>query len=458
MPSPASRPVPPGAFNSSSGIDRQGESRVHGHALRAQGADLVTRDLRRLLLPGGDGLKDARQTAACLGPHRPKSASALRPVRPRSFSTSTGPCHRSSGITAMPRFPMKPARRLHGWLSGRPSRSSAAATLPTCATGVGIDGVIYAGSHGFDIAGPGGMTERPEEARGFEEPIERAEADLHDALSGIEGARIERKTFAIAVHFREASGEDVARIENAVDDVAGPSTRGLRKGPRQEGDRDPAARRLGQGPRRRLVAGTYRDGTGRRAAGLSRRRPHGWKTPSPRSARRAFWSPCAAGRASTLADYALADPGERAPLHPTGSPNRMRPLPTEAHMSRRLVHALRRLRARSRRASRNPLRARERLYRLARRSPRRGGRTTCIIPAPISPADMIASPRRWTSTGSRTKTPRQPAELAAARHADRRRAMDPADDVEYLDYRQEFDLRAGVLTRQPAVSRRRTAA
>ena len=88
---------------------------------------------------------------------------------------------------------------------------------------VGIDEVIYAGSHGFDIAGPDGLEERPDEAEGFFlRPIEEADADLRDALSGIEGTDVERKTFSVAVHYRRAAETDVAAIEDAVDRIVGP--------------------------------------------------------------------------------------------------------------------------------------------------------------------------------------------------------------------------------------------
>jgi len=217
-----------GRFQLVVGIDRQGESRLHGHALRAQGADLVTRDLRRLLLPGGDGLKTLDRLPLVWD--RIDEIGERLKARPPAvfldFDGTLSPIVRDYRDAAISDETRAAVARL---AERAPVAIISGRDLADLRDRVGIDGVIYAGSHGFDIAGPGGMTERPEEARGFEEPIERAEADLHDALSGIEGARIERKTFAIAVHFREASGEDVARIENAVDDVAGRHER-LRKG------------------------------------------------------------------------------------------------------------------------------------------------------------------------------------------------------------------------------------
>jgi trehalose 6-phosphate phosphatase len=81
---------------------------------------------------------------------------------------------------------------------------------------VGLDGLTYAGSHGFDIAGP---TLRREIGDGIPERIDRAAARLREELSGIEGALVEPKRFAVAIHYRLARPEDLPRIEQAVDAV-----------------------------------------------------------------------------------------------------------------------------------------------------------------------------------------------------------------------------------------------
>lgn len=85
---------------------------------------------------------------------------------------------------------------------------------------VGLDGLVYAGSHGFDIAGPGGLAKEHERAAEFLPALERAEERLRRGLAGIEGALVERKKFAIAVHYRLVAEEEVARMERAVAAVA----------------------------------------------------------------------------------------------------------------------------------------------------------------------------------------------------------------------------------------------
>ena len=94
---------------------------------------------------------------------------------------------------------------------------------------VHIDSLIYAGSHGFDIAGPAGKAIRFEQGCGFLTTLDQAEKALSDALSGVVGARIECKKFSIAVHFRGVAQRDEERVERIVDGVLARHTY-LRKG------------------------------------------------------------------------------------------------------------------------------------------------------------------------------------------------------------------------------------
>jgi len=81
---------------------------------------------------------------------------------------------------------------------------------------VGIDGLYYAGSHGFDIVGPGGERREHPEAVPLLPEIDRAEEALRKQLSGVDGCRVERKKFAVAVHYREVAVEDVPAVEKVV--------------------------------------------------------------------------------------------------------------------------------------------------------------------------------------------------------------------------------------------------
>jgi trehalose-phosphatase len=83
---------------------------------------------------------------------------------------------------------------------------------------VNIDSIVYAGSHGFDIAGPRGL--RRQMAPEFLPNLDITEKELHEALDGISGARVERKRFSIAAHYRNVNENDVSAVERAFDAVA----------------------------------------------------------------------------------------------------------------------------------------------------------------------------------------------------------------------------------------------
>ena len=91
---------------------------------------------------------------------------------------------------------------------------------------VGIDNLIYAGSHGFDIRGPG---LRSEHGASFLADLDRVEQEMRPALVSISGALLERKRFSLAVHVRGLSPSAANAVEGAVDAALGSRPR-LRKG------------------------------------------------------------------------------------------------------------------------------------------------------------------------------------------------------------------------------------
>src|SRR5215470_17953066 len=83
---------------------------------------------------------------------------------------------------------------------------------------VHVDGIVYAGSHGFDIAGAGGL--HRELGAAYLPVLNAAETELREALDEIPGAQLERKHFSVAAHYRNVSENDAARVAAAVDAVA----------------------------------------------------------------------------------------------------------------------------------------------------------------------------------------------------------------------------------------------
>lgn len=84
---------------------------------------------------------------------------------------------------------------------------------------VHLDNLYFAGSHGFDITGPGGMQSEPGGAKDALPALDRADLILQEKLSQVEGSRVERKRYAIAVHYRNVPENHVAEVRKAVDEV-----------------------------------------------------------------------------------------------------------------------------------------------------------------------------------------------------------------------------------------------
>ena len=84
---------------------------------------------------------------------------------------------------------------------------------------VQVPGIYYAGSHGFDIITPSGepvVDERLDRFQAYLAPLDAATEQLEDHLQDVPGAQVERKRFAIAVHYRRVDDADYPLVEEAV--------------------------------------------------------------------------------------------------------------------------------------------------------------------------------------------------------------------------------------------------
>ncbi len=84
---------------------------------------------------------------------------------------------------------------------------------------VGLPELAYAGSHGFDIVGPGGASVGHAVAEWIEPVMEQIAGGVRPKLEGIEGVVIEEKRFSVAIHYRLVDEADVARVEAIVDEA-----------------------------------------------------------------------------------------------------------------------------------------------------------------------------------------------------------------------------------------------
>ncbi len=116
---------------------------------------------------------------------------------------------------------LDPAMRaaLEQLAADRPVALVSGRDLQTLQAFVGLESVYYAGSHGFEIVGPGGIHHRHEAAEAGLGSLETAARALDEALAYIPGTTLERKRFALAVHYRNVAPGAQADVATRVNEV-----------------------------------------------------------------------------------------------------------------------------------------------------------------------------------------------------------------------------------------------
>ncbi len=84
---------------------------------------------------------------------------------------------------------------------------------------MGIDDLMVAGSHGFDIWSPTGGAIRREVGAGFEGLLDEVKARLREEVGDIDNTLVEPKSVSVAVHYRLVSEEERPKIKEIVDAV-----------------------------------------------------------------------------------------------------------------------------------------------------------------------------------------------------------------------------------------------
>ena len=81
---------------------------------------------------------------------------------------------------------------------------------------VGLPGIWYAGSHGFELTAPDGTHHQNDAAAAAIPVLEHAAAELREQLGSIPGVVVEHKRFGVATHYRNAARDRVGEVAAAV--------------------------------------------------------------------------------------------------------------------------------------------------------------------------------------------------------------------------------------------------
>lgn len=215
-----------GGFGLVVGVDRAGIA----EALEARGAHVVVEDLGELALDEAGRL--VRRTVDTLPTVREAEATIRRRIEGRRPAVLLDYDGTLTPIVAdyTKAFLSDAMRASVDALSRRcPVAVISGRDLRRLQELVALPQVVYVGSHGFEIAGPDGLHETFAEAERFLPDLDAAEEKLRDDLADVPGHAVERKRFAIAVHYRQVSEDNVGRVEQAVDAAVRAQPR-LRKG------------------------------------------------------------------------------------------------------------------------------------------------------------------------------------------------------------------------------------
>jgi trehalose 6-phosphate phosphatase len=189
------------------GQDRTGDR----DALRRFGADTVVADLSEVTVRTGDRrmseLPDALQA---LGP-----AAGLG-ARPAVFFDFDGTLSDIVDDPEAARPVAGAVEALQRLATQCPVAVLSGRDLADVTRRLGLPGIWYAGSHGFELTAPDGTHHQNDAAAAAVPVLEQAAAELRDRLGSIPGVMVEHKRFGVAVHYRNAARDRVGEVAAAV--------------------------------------------------------------------------------------------------------------------------------------------------------------------------------------------------------------------------------------------------
>jgi trehalose 6-phosphate phosphatase len=194
-----------GGFALVIGIDETG----HPDDLRSRGADEVITDLREIHVRTGDRpMSELPDGLQALG-----DVTGRHPAVFFDFDGTLSDIVESPGSA---RLVEAAADALTSLAAHCPVAILSGRDLADVQQRIGLPGIWYAGSHGFELTGPDGAHHQNAEAAASIPVLAEAAAGLADQLGHIPGVVVENKRFGVAVHYRNAARERVGEVAAAV--------------------------------------------------------------------------------------------------------------------------------------------------------------------------------------------------------------------------------------------------
>jgi trehalose 6-phosphate phosphatase len=197
-----------GGFALVIGVDRTG----HRDELRRFGADAIVADLDEVTVRTGDRrmsqLPDALQALGL--------AAGLTARQPAVFFDFDGTLSDIVDDPDSARPATGAAEALQKLAARCPVAVLSGRDLADVTERVGLPGIWYAGSHGFELTAPDGTHHQNDAAAAAIPVLEQVAAQLRDQLGSIPGVVVEHKRFGVAVHYRNAARDRVGEVAAAV--------------------------------------------------------------------------------------------------------------------------------------------------------------------------------------------------------------------------------------------------
>ena len=194
-----------GGFALVIGADRTG----NGDALRRSGADAVVAEPDEVTVRTGDRrmsqLPDAGQ-----------ALDSLTDRRPAVFYDFDGTLSDIVDDPDAARPVAGAAEALQKLAAQCPVAVLSGRDLADVTKRLGVPGIWYAGSHGFELTAPDGTHHQNADAAAAIPVLERAAGELRDRLGSVPGVVVEHKRFGVAVHYRNAARDRVGEVAAAV--------------------------------------------------------------------------------------------------------------------------------------------------------------------------------------------------------------------------------------------------